>query len=101
MFIVRLKMDRKFDCWHECRKRMDIGGGKNKMDCHIDDDVSSKMGIDLAFKIRLEKKDYGMSVVSMKHNMRKPKKKKIKTEYLAVMREIVTDRTAAGPYETK
>jgi len=29
------------------------------------------------------------------------KKKTERTEYLAVMREIVTDRTAAGPYETK
>lgn len=33
----------------------------------------------------------------------KPQKKgrEIRTEYLAVKREIVTDRTAAGPYETK
>lgn len=48
---------------------MDIGGGKDKMECHTDGDVSRKMGIDLAYKIRLEK-IYGMSVLSMKHNMR-------------------------------
>lgn len=37
---------------------MDIGGvgGKNKMECCTDGDVSRKMGIDLAYKNRLGKK---------------------------------------------
>ena len=51
-------MDRTFDCWHGYRS-MDIGGvggGKNKMECCTDGDVSRKMGIDLAYKNRLGKK---------------------------------------------
>jgi len=73
--------------------------------------VSRKMGIDLAYKNRLGEKNYGMSVMSMRHNivcvMIDQTQKKKKTEknralaVLAVMREIVRDRTAAGPHETK
>jgi len=67
-----------------------------------------RWGLIWFIKTDLEKKNYGMSVVSMKHNIvcvmidqTQKKKKTEKNRVLAVMRKIVTDRTAAGPHETK
>ena len=84
---------------------MDIFVGGKRLECHIDGMYQGRWELIWLIKAGFEeKKNYGMSV-SMKHNIcvmidqTQKKRRQKKTEDWR--RKIVTDRTAAGPYETK